>query len=160
MCRQQVTDDAVAAICTETGLTEGKHCSVCNEVLVAQIKIPALGHEFKTYAYNNDATTEADGTETATCEHGCGTTDTRVAAGTKLDVTAVPTSAASDVTIYAHHNIIVVENATEEIRVYDAMGRLIVDTPHCDISTEIRINIPGIYIVRTGNVAKRVMVND
>ena len=39
-----VTDAAVAATCTETGLTEGSHCSVCNEVLVAQVETPALGH--------------------------------------------------------------------------------------------------------------------
>ena len=32
--------------CTETGLTEGKHCSVCNKVLVAQETIAALGHDF------------------------------------------------------------------------------------------------------------------
>ena len=37
-------DAAVAATCTETGLTEGKHCSVCGEVIVAQQTIPASGH--------------------------------------------------------------------------------------------------------------------
>ena len=37
-------DEAVAATCTETGLTEGKHCSVCNEVLVAQKEVAAKGH--------------------------------------------------------------------------------------------------------------------
>ena len=94
-----VIDEAVAATCTESGLTEGKHCSVCNEVIVAQTEIPALGHEFVNYVYNNDATTEADGTETAICEHGCGTTDTRVKEGTKLATTAVAENAANAINI-------------------------------------------------------------
>ena len=157
----EIVDAAVAATCTESGLTEGKHCSVCNEVLVAQTKIPALGHNFVNYVYNNDATTEADGTETATCEHGCGKTDTRIAEGTKLpkDNTAVSESAASAVNIYAHGKIIVVENATEEISVYNAMGKLICRDVACRIRAEINVNDAGVYIVKTGNVVKRVMVN-
>ena len=39
-----VTDSAKAATCTETGLTEGSHCSVCGEILTAQEEIPAKGH--------------------------------------------------------------------------------------------------------------------
>ncbi|MFR8258296.1 MAG: hypothetical protein ACLVAC_05385, partial [Oscillospiraceae bacterium] len=35
---------AVEPTCTKTGLTAGKHCSVCNEVIVAQVVIPAKGH--------------------------------------------------------------------------------------------------------------------
>ena len=42
----EVVDAAVAATCTKTGLTEGSHCSVCNEVLVAQTEIAALGHTY------------------------------------------------------------------------------------------------------------------
>ncbi len=45
--------------------------------------IPALNHLFGAYIYNNDATTKADGTETAKCER-CNETDTRTAKGTKL----------------------------------------------------------------------------
>ena len=41
-------DEAVAATCTVDGRTEGKHCSVCNEVLKKQETIPATGHNFST----------------------------------------------------------------------------------------------------------------
>ena len=156
----EVTDAAKAPTCTETGLTEGKHCSVCETVILAQEAIPALGHMFENYIFNNDATTEADGTETAVCEHGCGATDTRVAEGTKLpkDNTTVNESAASAVSIFAHHNIIVVENADAEINVYNAMGALVATTN--DTNAEIRINVSGVYVVRVGNTAKRVMISD
>ena len=37
----EVTDEAIVPTCTETGLTEGKHCSSCAEILVAQVAVPA-----------------------------------------------------------------------------------------------------------------------
>ena len=43
----EVTDAAVAPTCTKSGLSAGKHCSVCNAILVAQKTVAALGHEFK-----------------------------------------------------------------------------------------------------------------
>lgn len=59
-----VEDAAVAATCTETGLTAGTHCSVCGTILTAQTEVPALGH-----AYTYDA--NGNGTHTV----GCGRCD-------------------------------------------------------------------------------------
>ena len=40
----EVTDKTVAATCIKTGLTEGKHCSVCNTILVKQQTLPTIDH--------------------------------------------------------------------------------------------------------------------
>lgn len=40
----QATLEEKAATCTETGLTKGIYCSVCNEVITAQQTVPAKGH--------------------------------------------------------------------------------------------------------------------
>ena len=90
--------NAVAPTCTETGLTEGKRCSVCKEVLVAQESVEALNHDYegvvtteptctdkgvKTYTCKNDSThtytEEIDTKEHVdadpkdhVCDNGCG----------------------------------------------------------------------------------------
>lgn len=42
-----VTDEAIAATCTQSGLTEGRHCEVCKGIFIAQIEIPATGHNYR-----------------------------------------------------------------------------------------------------------------
>ena len=69
------------ATCTEEGKTTSV-CSRCNQEIVTDT-IPALGHNFGEYKYNNDATKYSDGTETAKCTR-CGYSKTRSAAGTKI----------------------------------------------------------------------------
>jgi hypothetical protein len=76
------------------------------------------------------------------------------------DNTPVAETAANAVNIYAHGNTIVVENATDEISVYDAMGRLVGRDAIHRVSAKIHVNGTGLYIVKVGNVAKRVMVNE
>ncbi len=48
------------ATCTEDGLTEGKKCSICGEILVAQEVIPAMGHT-EEVILGYDATCTEDG---------------------------------------------------------------------------------------------------
>ena len=59
---------AKAATCKETGLTEGKVCDVCDEVLVAQTETPKLPHTEKVVA-GKDATCKDTGlTEGKVCD--------------------------------------------------------------------------------------------
>ena len=54
----EVIDEAKAATCTVNGLTAGKHCSVCAEIIEAQLVVPATGH---VYDDDYDATCNACG---------------------------------------------------------------------------------------------------
>ena len=67
----EVTDKGYAATCTATGLTEGKHCSACNEVLVAQTVVDALGHDMvtdKAVAPTCTATGLTEGSHCSRCD--------------------------------------------------------------------------------------------
>ncbi len=62
-----VTDDAVAPTCTQTGLTEGTHCSVCNKVLVAQTVVSAKGHDLINHPAKEPNCTETGHNAYDTC---------------------------------------------------------------------------------------------
>lgn len=68
-----------ASTCTEDGIMT--YICSCGDTYTEAIG--KIAHSYGEYTYNNDATTENDGTKTATCAV-CGATDTITAEGTKI----------------------------------------------------------------------------
>ena len=66
----EVTVKAVKATCTKNGKTQGKKCSVCDKVIVAQKTVDATGHVKKTKVISK-ATAKANGRVETVCE-ACG----------------------------------------------------------------------------------------
>jgi ribosomal protein S19 len=64
---KKVTIEAEAATCTRQGKTEGKKCSGCGTVTVAQKTVDALGHNLGKYEITKAPTCTAQGEETAEC---------------------------------------------------------------------------------------------
>lgn len=62
-----VTDEAVEATCTGSGLTEGKHCSVCDEILVPQTEVASNGHTEGAWITDSEPTCTAEGSKHRVC---------------------------------------------------------------------------------------------
>ena len=77
-----VTDPAVSPTCTTTGLTEGSHCSICNEILKKQDIVPALNHDIEHHNAKEATCTEIGWNAYDTCKRdGCNyTTYSEIAA--------------------------------------------------------------------------------
>ena len=79
--------------------------------------------------------------------------------GNTNPATIISESVANNINIYTFANTIVVENATEEIGIYNSMGRMVAKATANSSRIEIPMWVQGIYVVRVGSIAKRVAVN-
>jgi len=82
----EVIDSAVDASCTESGLTEGEHCSVCNKVLVEQKIIPAKGHTWGEWVVDKEPDLRFDGSKHTICTV-CGETYTKKITPVSFEIT-------------------------------------------------------------------------
>ena len=102
----EVVDPAVEATCTATGLTEGKHCSVCHAVIVAQEVVPMKEHTVVTVPGKAATCTEAgltDGEKCSVCGKELKAQETIKALGHSWDegkVTTAPTYEKTGVKTY------------------------------------------------------------
>ena len=94
-----VTDAAVSATCTATGLTEGKYCTTCDTQTVGQEVTPALGHDWDTaqYTWNSD---NSQCTYTRSCER-CSEVDTKTVTTSKTVTKAAACTTAGETTYTA-----------------------------------------------------------
>ena len=63
----EVTIPGSDATCTESGISEGKQCTVCGEITVPQTVIPASGHDYETVVTAPTCTTPGYTTYTCAC---------------------------------------------------------------------------------------------
>lgn len=112
----EVVDEAKAPTCTETGLTEGKHCSVCEKVFVAQEVVPVLAHNEVVDAAKAPTCTETGLTEGKHC----------------ADCNAV---IVAQETVAALGHTVVVEEAVEPT--YSATGRT--EGKYCSVCDEVLV---------------------
>ena len=138
-----VVDAAVPATCTETGLTEGSHCGVCDVIIVAQEEVPVIDHTPVV-----DAAVPATCTETGLTEGShCSVCDTVIVAQEEVpvvdhtpvvDAAVAPSCTETGLTEGSHCSVCdAVIVAQEEVPVVD-------HTPETDAAVAPTCTKPGL----------------
>lgn len=129
------------ATCTAAGSSmTWVQCLRCRQVLSrSTAAIPALGHAFGDYAYNNDAKPGFDGTKTARCTR-CNASRTVTAAGTALKGIA---KVRLSTTSYAYNG----KARKPSVAVYDNKGKKLKNGTHYTVKYSSGRTNPGTYKV-------------
>ena len=77
-----MSQTVISPTCQSEGYTH-HFCTICG-YCYDDTKTEKVDHKYTNYVYNKDATCAKDGTKTATCDYGCGETETVTAPNTKL----------------------------------------------------------------------------
>ena len=75
--QHDVIVDPATVTCTEAGLTEGSHCGICGDILVAQEQVAALGHDMTAWNILEESTCTTTGLQRRECNR-CGHEETDV----------------------------------------------------------------------------------
>ena len=74
--KYEVKIDEVKPTCTESGLTEGKECSICEKILVAQEEVAAKDHSWDDdYTVDKEASCTKEGSKSIHCVNCTATKD-------------------------------------------------------------------------------------
>lgn len=142
-----VVDEAVAPTCTETGLTEGSHCSVCNEVIKAQEEVAALGHKWDSGKVTKKPTYTAKGTKTYTCTVCSDTKTEDIPVLKRVDIT----KAASRISVAGIENKIYNGKAQTQAKlVVKANGRMLTKGTNYTVTYKNNKNIGTATLTITG----------
>lgn len=82
----EVVDEAVTPTCTDVGKSEGKHCSICNQVIHAQSVVPMLSHTYGEWIVTKTANCGQDGEMTRFCSCGAKQTEVIYGAGMHTEI--------------------------------------------------------------------------
>ena len=133
-----VTDKAVDPTCTETGLTVGSHCSVCNTVLVAQETVPVLGHAYTYHANGNGTHTVGCGRCDYSAQEACDTEGTDGACS-KCGYKAAP----------AHEHTWIVDTITQPTKTSTGLRTWKCSDPDCHETKEPDVLAIPTYVAAT-----------
>jgi len=123
LAHTEVTDKAVAATCTATGLTEGSHCSVCGDVITAQTVTEKIAHTESDWIVTKASTCSEEGSQHKVCKL-CGTeteTETidKLAHTVVVDKAVAATCTATGLAEGSHcsvcNEVIVAQTATDKV---------------------------------------------